>query len=206
VLVSIKVSEKESGSVVRRTGEENRRNVLEVATRLFYARGIRAVGMDTVVKECGVGNATVYRQFPTKDALATAYVQGRADAWFERMELAAGEHPEPRDKLVAVFDVLAGDTAGSTYRGCPMLNTSTEFPERAHPAHLAAVEHKQQVRDWFRSLAADARAEDPDELAEELLIVLNGAYVTADILSGETYGKRARSLARRLIDDACPRL
>ena len=87
--------------MVRRTGEENRRNVLEVATRLFYQRGIRAVGMDTVVKECGVGNATVYRQFPTKDALATAYVQGRADAWFERMQLTAGEHPDPRDKLVA---------------------------------------------------------------------------------------------------------
>jgi AcrR family transcriptional regulator len=192
--------------VVRRTGEENRRNVLDVATRLFYERGIRAVGMDTVVKECGVGNATVYRQFPTKDALATAYVQGRADAWFERMQLAAGDHPDPKDKLLAVFDVLAGDTAGRTYRGCPMLNTSTEFPEGAHPAHLAAVDHKQKVRDWFRALAAEARADDPDELAEELLIVLNGAYITADILSGDTYGKRARNLARRLVNDACPRL
>lgn len=190
--------------MVRRTAEENRRNVLEVATRLFYERGIRAVGMDTVVKECGVGNATVYRQFPTKDALATAYVQGRADAWFERMQQAAGEHPVPRDKLVAVFEVLAGDTAGSTYRGCPMLNTSTEFPEGGHPAHLAAVDHKQQVRDWFRSLAADAGADHPDRLAEELLIVLNGAYVTGDVLSGRTYGKRALGLAVRLIDEACP--
>jgi AcrR family transcriptional regulator len=190
-------------SVARKSGEENRRNVLEVATRLFYQRGIRAVGMDTVVKECGVGNATIYRQFPTKDALATAYVQGRADAWFERMRQVADECDEPREKLMAVFRVLAEDTAGATYRGCPMLNTNTEFPEGNHPAHLVAVGHKQQVRDWFQSLAAEAGVRDPDELAEELLIVLNGAYATGAVLDGALYGRRALNLARRLVDDAC---
>lgn len=191
--------------MTRRTGEENRRNVLEVATRLFYQQGIRAVGMDAVVTECGVGNATVYRQFPTKEALATAYVQGRADAWIERMRQAADDHPGAQDKLIAVFEVLATDCAGPSYRGCPMLNTSTEFPEGQHPAHLAAVNHKQQVRDWFCSLAADAGADEPDRIAEELLIILNGAYATASVLDGGTYGQRALNLARRLIAEACPR-
>ncbi|WP_254678734.1 TetR/AcrR family transcriptional regulator [Arthrobacter sp. 24S4-2] len=190
--------------MARKSGEDNRRNVLEVATRLFYQRGIRAVGMDTVVKECGVGNATIYRQFPTKDALATAYVQGRADAWFERMQLAAEEPSTPRGKLMVVFEVLAGDTAAPSYRGCPMLNTSTEFPEGRHPAHLVAIEHKKQVRGWFRSLAVNADAQDPGQLADELLIVLNGAYATAAVLDGATYGKRALRLARLLIDNACP--
>ncbi|WP_334173583.1 TetR/AcrR family transcriptional regulator [Sinomonas sp.] len=189
--------------MARRTAEENRRNVLDVATRLFYRQGIRAVGMDAVVKECGVGNATVYRQFPTKDALATAYVQGRADAWFERMEQAAGEQPDPRQRLLAVFEVLAQDTAGAGYRGCPMLNTNTEFPDGEHPAHLAAVAHKQQVRDWFSSLAAEAGADEPDRLAEDLLIVLNGAYATAAVLDGASYGSRALDLARRLVREAC---
>lgn len=186
----------------RRTGEENRRNVLDVATRLFYRQGIRAVGMDAVVRECGVGNATVYRQFPTKDALATAYVQGRADAWFDRMEQAAAGHAGPRQKLIAVFEVLSEDAAGPGYRGCPMLNTNTEFPDGEHPAHLSAVAHKQKVRDWFRSLATEADAHDPDGLADELLIILNGAYATAAVLDGATYGKRALDLARRLIDAA----
>jgi AcrR family transcriptional regulator len=190
-------------SVVRRTGEENQRNILEVATGLFYRQGIRAVGMDAVIKASGVGNATVYRQFPTKDALATAYVQGRADAWFRRMTEAAEKIQDPRGKLVAVFEVLTADSANPGYRGCPMLNTSTEFPDRQHPAHLAAVNHKQQVRDWFRDLAADAGAQDPDRLAEELLIVLNGAYITADILDGGSYAERALVLARRLINEAC---
>ncbi|MDP9885824.1 AcrR family transcriptional regulator [Sinomonas atrocyanea] len=190
--------------MARRTAEENRRNVLDVATRLFYRQGIRAVGMDAVVKECGVGNATVYRQFPTKDALATAYVQGRADAWFERMEQAADEHPDARHKLLAVFEVLAEDTAGAGYRGCPMLNTNTEFPDGGHPAHLAAVAHKQQVREWFRSLAAEAGAAEPERLADDLLIVLNGAYATAAVLDGAAYGGRALDLAWRLIEAGCP--
>jgi AcrR family transcriptional regulator len=190
--------------MARRTAEENRRNILDVATRLFYRQGIRAVGMDAVVKECGVGNATVYRQFPTKDALATAYVQGRADAWFERMEQAADEHPDARHKLLAVFEVLAEDTAGAGYRGCPMLNTNTEFPDGGHPAHLAAVAHKQQVREWFRSLAAEAGAAEPERLADDLLIVLNGAYATAAVLDGAAYGGRALDLAWRLIEAGCP--
>ena len=105
-----------------------------------------------------------------------------------------------------ILKLNAGDTAGATYRGCPMLNTNTEFPEGNHPAHLVAVAHKQQVRDWFQSLAADAGVHDPDELAEELLIVLNGAYATGAVLDGALYGKRALKLARRLVDDACARL
>ncbi|WP_234005495.1 hypothetical protein [Arthrobacter sp. PGP41] len=68
-----------------------------------------------------------------------------------------------------------------------MLNTNTEFPEGQHPAHLAATGHKQQVRDWFLSLAVDAQAQDPDQLADELLIVLNGAYATGAVLDGAAY-------------------
>jgi hypothetical protein len=131
-------------------------------------------------------------------------VQGRADAWFERMEQAAGQHPDPRQKLLAVFEVLAEDTAGAGYRGCPMLNTNTEFPDGRHPAHLAAVAHKQQVRDWCRSLAAEAGAAEPDRLADDLLIVLNGAYATAAVLNGAAYGGRALDLAERLIEAGCP--
>jgi hypothetical protein len=120
------------------------------------------------------------------------------------MEQAAEETASPTAKLIAVFEILAEDTAAPSYRGCPMLNTNTEFPEGNHPAHLVAVDHKRQVRDWFRSLAADARAQDPDQLADELLIILNGAYATAAVLDGATYGQRALDLARLLIGNACP--
>ena len=187
----------------RKTAHENRRHVLDVASALYYERGIRAVGMDLIVRESGVGNATVYRQFPSKDHLATAYVQDHADAWFERMRAAADQTDDPRDKLRAVFEIAAREVARTTFRGCPMLNTNTEFPDPAHPANTVAVNHKRQVRDWFRDLAASARATDPDELADRLLLVLNGAYATAAVLGPRGPARCTLSLASDLIDSGC---
>ncbi|MFJ3334998.1 TetR/AcrR family transcriptional regulator [Streptomyces sp. NPDC086766] len=189
--------------MARRTAEENRRHVLDVATGLYYRHGIRAVGMDCVVKASGVGNATVYRQFPTKDALATAYVQDRADAWFERMREAADRLDDPREKLLAIFAVVTENTQLPTFRGCPMLNTHTEFPDPEHTANQVAVTHKQQVRDWMRELAVDAGASDPEQLADELLLVLNGAYATAAVLGPGGPARRTEDLARRLVEAAC---
>lgn len=80
----------------------------------------------------------------------------------------------------------------------PDADISTDSPEGQHPAHLAAIGHKQQVRNWLLSLAVDAQAQDPDQPADELLIVLNGAYATGAVLDGAAYGRRALGMARRL--------
>ncbi|MER6441595.1 TetR/AcrR family transcriptional regulator [Streptomyces sp. NPDC001185] len=189
--------------MARKTAEENRRHVLAVASRLYYQRGIRAVGMDLVVKESGVGNATVYRQFPTKDALASAFTQDRADAWFARMRQASDKVNDPREKLLAIFTAVIEETRLPTFRGCPMLNTHTEFPDPQHPANRVAVTHEQRVRDWMRDLAADACAPDPDQLADDLVLVLNGVYVTATVLGPQGPAQRTGELARRLIWAAC---
>lgn len=187
----------------RKSGEENRQHVLATAGPLFYRQGIRAVGMDQIIKAAGVGNATVYRQFPTKDHLATAYVQERADAWFERMRQAAGEVGGAREKILAVFDVTADDIAGAGYRGCPMLNTHTEFPDPTHPAHAVAVAHKREICDWFRSLAEEAGAADPQVLAEQLVLALNGTLATAALLGASGPARQGRALAGQLVDAAC---
>ncbi|MFF4749165.1 TetR/AcrR family transcriptional regulator [Streptomyces sp. NPDC002514] len=189
--------------MARKTAEENRRHVLAVASRLYYQRGIRAVGMDLVVKESGVGNATVYRQFPTKDALASAYTQDRADAWFTRMRQVSDKVDDPREKLLAIFTAVIEETRQPTFRGCPMLNTHTEFPDPQHSANRVAVAHEQRVRQWMRDLAADARATDPEQLADELILVLNGVYVTATVLGPQGPAQRTGELARRLIWTAC---
>ncbi|MER6692263.1 TetR/AcrR family transcriptional regulator [Streptomyces minutiscleroticus] len=189
--------------MARRTAEENRRHVLAVASGLYYQHGIRAVGMDRVVKESGVGNATVYRQFPTKDALASAYTQDRADAWFARMRKAADQADDPREKLLSIFTTVIEETELPSFRGCPMLNTHTEFPDPQHPANRVAVTHEQRVRRWMRDLAADACAPDPEQLADDLLLVLNGVYVTATVLGPQGPAQRTVELARRLIWTAC---
>ena len=188
---------------MRKTGEQNRRHVLATAGGLFYREGIRAVGMDQIIREAGVGNATVYRQFANKDQLATAYVQERADAWFERMRAATADRDDPGDQLATVFAVTAEDVARPTYRGCPMLNTHTEFPAGDHPAHAVAVAHKRQVRDWFAELAERAGARDPGTLADQLLIVLNGMLATASVLGPAGVAGQGVALAGQLVDAAC---
>ena len=190
--------------MARKSAQENRRHVLDVASALYYQRGIRAVGMDLVVKQSGVGNATVYRQFPSKDHLATAYVQDHADAWFERMRATTARYEnDPREQLRAIFRLLEEETARTTFRGCPMLNTNTEFPDPTHPAHTVAVAHKRLVRDWFRDLSARAGAADPEALADQLVLVLNGAYATAAVLGPPAATGRTLDLATQLIDTAC---
>jgi len=188
---------------MRKTSEQNRAHVLGTASALFYRQGIRAVGMDQIVREAGVGNATVYRQFRTKDELATAFVRQCADNWFERMRAVADATDAPRDKLAAIFDLTARDIAGSDYRGCPMLNTHTEFPDPGHPAHAVSVLHKNEVRNWLRELADAAGASDPATLADDLLIILNGVLATASVLGPTGPASRGAELARQLIDAAC---
>ena len=187
---------------MRKTAEENRRHVLATAGGLFYEHGVRAIGMDRIVREAGVGNATVYRQFPTKDDLATAYVQERADAWLDGMRAATDRVEDPAGKIVAVFAATAGDVARPTFRGCPMLNTNTEFPDRQHPANGVAIAHKRQVRDWFRDLAVSAGAEEPERLADQLLVVLNGAFATAAVLGPDSAARECEAMAARLVADA----
>ncbi len=189
--------------MARRTAEENRTHVLQVASALFYQQGIRAVGMDQIVREAEVGNATVYRQFPTKDDLAAAYVRERADAWFERMRAAADRVEDPQDKVLAVFATTATDIGGPGFRGCPMLNTHTEFPDAAHPAHAVAVAHKQEVREWLRDLVEQAGAGDPGVLADQLLLILNGTLATAAVLGPDGPALQGEELARQLLASAC---
>ena len=183
----------------RKTAEETRRHVLGVATGLFYRNGVRAVGMDQIIKAAEVGNATVYRQFPTKDDLAAAYVQECADAWFARMRAVSDPVDDPAGKLHAVFRETAEGVARPAYRGCPMLNTHAEFPADDHPAHIVATVHKRQVRDWFRDLAAAASARDPEMLADQLLIVLNGVLATASVLGPDGTATVGETIARQLI-------
>lgn len=188
---------------MRKSAEENRSHVLATAGGLFYEHGVRAVGMDRIVREAGVGNATVYRQFPTKNDLATAYVQERADAWIDKMRLAVASVPDPADKIVTIFRATALDCDRPTFRGCPMLNTNTEFPDRAHPANAVAIAHKQQVRDWLRDLAVEAGARDAERLADRLLLVLNGAFATAAVLGPDSAARECGDLAADLVAAAC---
>ncbi|MEH1017347.1 TetR/AcrR family transcriptional regulator [Micromonospora sp. CPCC 206060] len=186
----------------RRSSEETRRHILDVAGELFYARGARAVGMDLVISTAEVANATLYRQFATKDDLVTAYLVDRNNAWWERLREVTAAAPGARERLLALLDMTVADMGQPGYRGCATLNVTTEFPDEAHPAHRSASNHKREVLHWLREQAADAGAGDPDALADQLMIILDGAQVLAAAMGPEGPSRRMRPFVESLLPDA----
>lgn len=189
--------------MARRSPEETRRHILEVAGDLFYSRGVRAVGMDLVISTAGVANATLYRQFATKDELVTAYLVTRNERWWQRLRESTTA-PDARERIRALFDLIRQDMAVPGYRGCATLNITSEFPDTDHPAHTAAIAHKTQVQAWLRDQLREAGDPDPEDTAGKLMVILDGAQVLAAALGTDTPGDHMTQLAEQLLDTRVP--
>ena len=181
-----------------------RERILETAFRLFYARGVRGVGIDTVIAESGVAKATLYKHFPRKDDLALAYLDEVDRIWRGQLEAAAAAAgPDPRDRLVGMFDALVTACRADGYHGCAFINTAAESPPGT-AVHARTVEHKAAVRAWVHELAAAASARDPDLLATGLTLLLDGG-LAAGVLDGDpTVADAARDAAHILVQTYCP--
>ena len=181
-----------------------RERILGTAFRLFYANGVRGVGIDAIVAESEVAKATLYKHFPSKDELVIAYLDRVDDAWLGALRAAARDAgPAPRDQLVGMFDALASACRREGYHGCAFINTAAEAPAGS-AVHARTVAHKQAVRDWVRGLAAEAGAEDPDALARGLTLILDGGLSAGVLDADPAAPAAAASAARALVDASCP--
>jgi AcrR family transcriptional regulator len=176
-----------------------RERILETAFRLFYARGLRAVGVDTIIAESGVAKATFYKHFPAKDDLVLTYLDKVDGIWSDQLHRAAADAgPEPRDQLVGLFDALASSCRRDGYRGCAFLNAAAESVPGS-PVHERTVAHKQAVLAWVRDLAADAGAADPDGLARSLTLLLDGGLASGALDADPAAARFAQDSARVLV-------
>ena len=181
-----------------------RDRILDTAFRLFYARGPRGVGVDTLIAESGVAKATFYKHFPGKEDLILAYLDAADQAWFAALRAAAREAGErPRDQLVGMFDALATACRREGFHGCAFINTAAES-ETGTAAHRRAVEHKNVVRAWVGVLAAQAGAADPVLLARQLTLLLDGGLAAGVLDAPAAASSAAKAAARALVDQACP--
>ena len=175
--------------------------IRDTAFDLFYREGIRAVGVEEIVSQAGVTKPSLYRAFESKDELIAAYLRDYNLRFFERFEAPAGEHPDdPKAHLLAYVDRLAGRASRDGYRGCGLTNAVIEYPECEHPAHQVAVESKQQLRERLRELCRGMGARDPDELADGLLLLIEGTYVSGQAFGAGGPARVLGTMARRLID------
>ncbi|PGH41410.1 TetR family transcriptional regulator [Micromonospora sp. WMMA1996] len=182
-----------------------RDRILETAFRLFYAYGPRGVGVDTVIAESGVAKATLYKHFPRKDDLVLAYLDKVDLAWSGALRDAAREAgDDPRAQLVGMFDALGGACRREGYHGCAFINTAAESPAGS-AVHARTVAHKNAVRAWVTDLARQAGAAEPELLARQLTLLLDGG-LAGGVLDGDpAVADAAKRSAHALIDAALPK-
>ena len=182
-----------------------RDRILETAFRLFYARGIRAVGVDLIIAESGVAKATFYKHFPAKDELVLAYLDRVDGIWSQQLRSAAeAAGPDPADQLVGLFDALGTACRRDGYRGCAFINAAAEAtPGTA--IHERTVAHKQAVLAWVRDLAEAAGAKDPGALARSLTLLLDGGLSDGALSADPAAAQAAKQAARSLVAMAVPR-
>lgn len=197
--------------------------IRETARRMFYEDGIRAVGVDALVAEAGVTKPSLYRSFSSKDELAASYLRDYEDEFWAKFNEGAAEHPDdPRAALMVYFERLAQRSAGkraqrpaagraargeavmpsatARYRGCGLTNAVVEYPESDHPAHQVAVAHKAALRARMVELATAMGAAEPDILADGLVLLLEGAFVSCQIFGEGGPARYLPEVASRLID------
>jgi AcrR family transcriptional regulator len=181
-----------------------RERVLETATRLFYQRGIGGVGIDEIVRESGVTKMTLYKHFGSKDSLAAAFLEkihAEWSAWFtERVAALAAKAKTPEGKVLAIFDALGEWFETPTFRGCPFINTVSEVSDRNHPARRLAVRFKQQLLDVIAAALLSSGLKKKEDLAEQLLILVDGAVIRALMTDSSRPARVARKAAGRLLE------
>src|SRR5512146_3249318 len=118
-----------------KTSTTAKEKLFQTAARLFYQHGYRAIGVDTLAAESGIGKMTLYRHYPSKDDLIVAYLRASDDLFWKNFEQIVGDAPTPREKLIAFFESLQEYVTTPACYGCPFLNVATDYPETEYPGH-----------------------------------------------------------------------
>ena len=182
-----------------------REKLLETAIDRFYVKGFHAVGLDQILNEVGVTKTTFYNHFESKDELILEALarreQWETKAFADRAQQLAGD--DPRALLLAFFDVLDEWFNHPDYFGCLFLNVCVEFPSPHDPIHQAGMEHYLKSKDGFSEIAKAAGASDPDLLAEQLIVLIQGTLTHRQVAGDNDAAAKARGVAEAMIDKAC---
>ncbi len=181
---------------------EPRVRLLDTAYLLFSQRGIRAVGIDELIKEANVAKATFYRHFPSKDDLVLAFLLERERVWTKQwVEAGARSRAEtPQEQLLAIFDLFDEWFHRTDFEGCSFVNVLLEFGGRSEtPLGAASATYLENIRSVIEGFAAEAEIPDPSAFALSWHILMKGSIVQA--AEGDLKAaKRAQVMGRMLIE------
>src|SRR6266704_6807007 len=176
---------------------DSRTRILDTAAGLFYREGVRGVGVDRIADESGLAKMTLYYHFKSKDELVVAWLRRRDEEWMSWLESAV----ENRDgtRLLAVFDALREWFETPDFRGCAFINAHAELGWSSPAAAEIVASHKHALAEYLARLARSEGAAEPEALARELLLLVDGAIVTASIQHDAGVADDAREAAVKVI-------
>jgi len=169
--------------------------ILQTADRLFYLQGIRAVGVDTIAAEIGISKRTLYNHFPSKDLLIAAYLK-------RRFVEPRPSDKSPAEQILATFDSLQRRFAAKDFRGCPFVNAVAELGADDRAVKKIAVAFKESRRLWFRDLLLQLGVTNPEGLATQLTLLVDGSIAQDLVRDDPSMAVAAKEAARVLLANA----
>jgi len=177
-----------------------REKILATAEQLIYQNGIQATGMDLLVKTSGVARKSIYRYFATKDDVAAAALNARDVRWMGWFRTESDKADTPQARILNMFDVLKGWFESDGFRGCAFINTAGEIGDPQDPIRQIAMLHKQKLLDYTLGLCEQLGIADPQVLAKQLLILIDGAITVARVMGDYSTAESARAVAQSMLE------
>lgn len=186
--------------------EATRARLIRSAHDLFYREGFRNVGVDRILADVGVTKTTFYNHFESKDDLVLDVLRWYDHWWRDEFVRLLRKHggDTPRGQLLALPDAFDELFRTDTYNGCFFVNVAVEFPLPHEPAHEAAVTHKTAMQDIIQQLAGYAGARSALEFAQDVALIMEGAYVSRQITRRDEVTRILRRVLAGIVDRHLP--
>lgn len=195
-------------SVLRKPGAERpsaRKRIFDTASELFYRKGIRAVGVETIAAEADTTKMSLYRSFSSKDELVAEWLRDHDANFWRTWETMSRKYPDhPRKQLEAAYTMLAKHVADPRARGCPMANAAVEITEKEHPGRKVIETHKTKLRARLTELCTRMGVSNPGLLADQLFLLMEGAQISTQTLGRRGPAWNIARAANALIDAHAP--
>ena len=157
--------------------------VLAAASRLFYANGVRAVGIEWIVAESGVAKASLYRHFQSKDELVAAFLEREDREFWQQWDGVVAAAANAKSELMVLLDWIGMRVSSDGYRGCPQINVAAEFADPEHPARKIRRRHKVAMLERLRDIVGRIGVTRPDDTSDQLALLIDGAFTSDGRLS-----------------------
>jgi AcrR family transcriptional regulator len=176
-----------------------RERIVEAATALFYAQGLRAVSAEKIIAQVGITKVTFYRHFPTKDDLIVAYLERRAKWERDAIAHARQSADDVPDVFRIIAEAIGAESCSPGFRGCPFINAAAEYADPEHPVRRVVDAHRRWFKQTIQDLLDEINVPDPAPAADQLVMLRDGAMVSGYLSDPSTVADALYNAGRAVI-------